>query len=62
MGEIINLRRARKAKAREAAAGEAAANRALHGRTKAEAGLENAERERRDLLLDGAAIERDKPE
>ena len=36
MAEIINLRRARKAKARSQAQAEAAENRAKHGRPKAE--------------------------
>lgn len=34
MGEIVNLRRARKAKVRDAAAWTAAENRALHGQSK----------------------------
>lgn len=34
MGEIVNLRRARKARARDDAARKAAGNRALHGQTK----------------------------
>lgn len=36
MGEIVNLRMARKRKARAASAQTAAENRAQHGRTKAE--------------------------
>ncbi|MBM3588116.1 MAG: DUF4169 family protein [Alphaproteobacteria bacterium] len=36
MAEIVNLKRARKAKARDAAAANAAENRATHGQTKAE--------------------------
>jgi hypothetical protein len=62
MAEIINLRRARKAKARDAAAALAAANRALHGRSKSEKALAQAERARREALLDGAAIPPDSPE
>ena len=42
MGELVNLRRARKAKARETAAEAAAANRARHGRPKAERELDRA--------------------
>jgi hypothetical protein len=57
MAEIINLRRARKAKAREAAAVTAAANRIVHGRSKAEKALADAERSRREALLDGAALD-----
>jgi hypothetical protein len=34
MGDIVNLRRARKQAARQAAEQKAAANRALHGRSK----------------------------
>lgn len=44
MSEIINLRRARKAKARSAAEAEAAANRTRFGRTKAEKAQGEAER------------------
>ena len=40
--ELVNLRRARKAKAREAAAEVAAANRTRHGRPEAERELERA--------------------
>jgi hypothetical protein len=54
MAEIVNLRRARKAKAREEAARTAAANRLHYGRTKAERAREAAERARREALLDGA--------
>jgi hypothetical protein len=54
MAEIVNLRRARKAKAREEAARTAAANRFQHGRTKAEKAREAADRARREALLDGA--------
>lgn len=59
MGDVINLRLARKAKAREVAEATAAANRATHGRTRTEKASSEAERDRRDALLDGAAIERD---
>jgi hypothetical protein len=51
MGEIVNLRRARKKSERQLAEREAAVNRALHGRSKAQRDLE-AEREakaRREL-------------
>jgi hypothetical protein len=51
MGDVVNLRRARKRAERELAERKAAANRLLHGRSKAERELE-AEREakvRRDL-------------
>lgn len=44
MGEIVNLRRARKDRARQTAESEAAANRAQHGRTRAERETEDARR------------------
>lgn len=53
MGEIINLRRARKARDRDAAARQAALQRAAHGRTKAAKQRDTAEQARRDALLDG---------
>ena len=51
MAEIINLKRARKARELAAASAEAAGNRALHGRTKAERERERlqAEQDRRRL-------------
>jgi Domain of unknown function (DUF4169) len=51
MGEILNLRRARKNAKRQAAEQEAAGNRLLHGRTKSERELEAARKskDRRDL-------------
>jgi hypothetical protein len=57
MADIINLRRARKAKARTSAVAEADANRRKYGRSKAEKTLQDAQatRERRHLdqrLLD----------
>jgi hypothetical protein len=57
MGEVVNLRRARKAKARVDAATKAAANRVAFGRTKAERDLAAAEAERREKGLDGAKLE-----
>ena len=48
MGEVVNLRMARKAKKREEAQAQAATNRALHGRTKAQ------DKARAVKLLDGA--------
>lgn len=53
MGEIVNLRQARKRKARDAADAAAAANRAKHGRTKAERGTEEANRALAERALDG---------
>jgi hypothetical protein len=54
MGEIVNLRQARKRQARERAAAEAAANRAKHGRTAAERANDERAEARRQALLDGA--------
>jgi tRNA-dihydrouridine synthase len=46
MGDVVNLRQARKARDRKAAAQAAAEARALHGRTKAQKAVEKAEAER----------------
>ena len=54
MGEVVNLRLARKAAGRAAKEGEAAANRVRHGRTKAERAATAAEATRAARLLDGA--------
>lgn len=53
MSEIINLRRARKAKARASAEGNAAQNRVTFGRTKSEKQLAEAERTAANKKLDG---------
>ena len=58
MGEVINLRRARKAKARDQAEVQAAANRAAFGRTLAEKQADRAETHRRARELDGARRDR----
>lgn len=58
MGEILNLRLARKARARAEAERAAAANRLLHGRTKQEKGAAAAEQARLRAAIDGAKIER----
>jgi Domain of unknown function (DUF4169) len=57
MGDIVNLRRARKRAERQASEQLAAANRVLHGRSKAERNRESARdaKDRRDL--DGHRIE-----
>ena len=57
MAEIINLRRARKARDRAASATQADANRAQHGRTGAEKQAQAAASERERRLLDGAKRE-----
>lgn len=54
MVEIVNLRQARKAKRRQEDAASAQASRLLHGRTKAEKRLTEAEREREERRLEGA--------
>lgn len=53
MGEIVNLRQARKAKSRAQAEKDAAANRAAFGRTKAEKKLTEAQEEAAGRKLDG---------
>lgn len=57
MGEVINLRQARKARDRRLRETEASANRALHGRTKAERAADTLARDRMDSTLDGAKRE-----
>ena len=57
MGQIVNLRIARKRKARADAAVHADASRAKHGRTKAQRDADAREATRRDALLDGAKRE-----
>ena len=51
--DVINLRRARKAKARGEREGVAAANRAAFGRSKTEKTKDDAERERASRILAG---------
>lgn len=57
MAELVNLRKARKAKERQAAKLVADQNAALHGRTKAEKALEAARAEKAARDLDGAKRE-----
>lgn len=57
MGEVVNLRLARKAKKRRDAEVEAAANRAAFGRTRAEKQADAAEKDRLARTLDGAKRE-----
>lgn len=59
MGDVVNLRSARKAKARSVSQANAAANRLAHGRTKSEKKAMIAEGQRVDKLLDEAKRERD---
>ena len=53
MSEIVNLKRARKAKARSSAEAKAAQNRVTHGLTKLEKELAKAEQEGARRKLDG---------
>jgi hypothetical protein len=57
MGEIVNLRRARKAAKRKEDAVRAAENRIAHGRSKAERSLEGAQAEKARRALDAHRIE-----
>lgn len=57
MGDVVNLRLARKAKARTAKQAQAASNRALHGRTKAQRLADKARSQRAEQILDGAKRE-----
>lgn len=59
MGEIVNLRMARKAKARTAKERAADSNRAAHGETKAAKANRKADQTRTDRLLDGAKLDHD---
>ncbi len=62
MAEIINLNKARKARDKADAKAKAAENRAIHGRTKGERTLAEAEKAHRERDLDGARIERPEEE
>lgn len=57
MGEIVNLRKARKESRRQREAERAAANRITHGRTKAERTLEATRAEQTRRLLDAHKID-----
>jgi hypothetical protein len=57
MGDIINLRTARKRRERAGREAEAAANRAAFGRTRTERDAAAAEASRAAALLDGARRE-----
>ncbi|MBY0332608.1 MAG: DUF4169 family protein [Acetobacteraceae bacterium] len=56
MGDLVNLKGARKARDRVAREATAAANRAKHGRTAAERAADRQAEARRQALLDGAHI------
>lgn len=53
MGEVVNLRTAKKQAARKAASSAADANAAKHGRTKVERDLQKARAEKAARELDG---------
>jgi hypothetical protein len=57
MADIINLRRARKAKQRQEAADLGAQNRALHGQTKSARDKQAADAARQDRTLDNAKLD-----
>ena len=59
MGEVVNLRQARKAKARDEKEKRADANRASFGRSKADKTQQRAERERLTKLVDGHKLSND---
>lgn len=62
MGEVVNLRRARKDSARSDADRTAEANRIAFGRTKAEKALTQAERKINEQRLEGHRLERARDE
>ncbi len=57
MGDIINLRQARKSRKRADDDSQAAANRLRHGRTKADKLLAKMTKQRADSIVDGARLE-----
>jgi len=57
MGEVVNLRRARKQKARAKAATTAGENRTKYGRTKAERARQSADSASLSKVLDRAKID-----
>lgn len=59
VADIINLRRARKARSRAASDTKASANRILYGRTSEEKQAARADKEQREKALDGAKRDRD---
>ena len=62
MAEIVNLRRARKAKALSDKEQMAAQNRALFGQSKADRVRLDNERQRAELALDGARRDGNEPD
>lgn len=62
MGDVINLRQARKAKARDDKAQQADANRAKFGRTKAQRQADDTQRAQQEAAVDAAYREDRAPE
>ena len=60
MAEIVNLRRARKAKARDAKASEADANRTKHGIAKPVRELAKARKEKDAQVVDAHKLDKEK--
>ena len=58
MGDVVNLRMARKARKRTQQAAAATENRAIHGRTKSDRNRQQMEQRRDAALLDGAKLDR----
>lgn len=56
VGEIVNLRKVRKAQSRAEAEKTAATNRVLHGETKAQRSARRADKALQDQRLDGHAL------
>ena len=59
MGEVVNLRRVKKAREKARHGAEAAANRALFGQTRAERAAIQTRAERERRALDGARLSGD---
>jgi len=57
MGDVVNLRKWRRAKAKDEEAAQAAANRAGFGRTRAQKQRDEAQEAQRRALLDAAKLE-----
>jgi hypothetical protein len=57
MGDIINLRQARKARKRAESESQAQANRVKHGRSKADKRLADVTRQKHDTVIEGARRE-----
>lgn len=57
MGEVVNLRKWRKAREKAEAEAQAAANRAAFGRNKAEKQRDAAEAAQREALLEGSRMD-----